>query len=350
MQSPPLPFVRRQLLPIVVLALVACSKHDSAPPTPSPLADASSVAAPSASHASSAPGPDTALAKSVPATIDGQSVTLTNGYATWVNGLWLQIVLVAGPVSCTAPFPPPVPRIQIEIGVGPEQKFFAGEQIPTEMAVFYPPKAQEAQPSGWVKMTSVGRNVGDEAIGTFRLEALGKDRNRFDASGDFRVPLCYPAHALPVLPSVVANQPVQGVLGHHQRTFKSIVASTRHDPELDLDQVTGINFYPDAGVACTTDLSHEALHISLEELWSANPIVGRPIPFTAMHDIPAGDGGRPTFMSIGKVGWVRFGELELSNGGTMRGDLALDSPRAGIGEPEDHIEGHFVAKVCKQAP
>ena len=107
-----------------------------------------------------------------------------------------------------------------------------------------------------------------------------------------------------------------------------------------------ISFYPDADVACKATVTHEALTISFEGITSKGAFTGRPLPFSANHTIPGADGGAPRFITIGKVGWVRFEKLGLKSGDNIRGELVLDAPKTSAGEPGNRVEGRFVAKVC----
>jgi hypothetical protein len=330
----------------VVLAVwVGCSKQDAAPAAPA--ADASALS--NDARGPSAPGPDTTLPKPIAATIDGHPVTFTHGVGTWVNELWLRIVLSTTPSTCDERAPPSATRIELEIGSGPAQKFFAGESVPVDVHVFSPSNHESWMPGGALAMTSVGRDVGDAVVGTLRFEGVGKDRPNFAATGDFRVPLCRHAPPLPNLPSTVADQEVQGVVRRVPQVFRSIVATIRHDKDLDRDALDQIIFYPDAGVDCTPAI-RESVAISVRGVSTTSPILGRPLPIDASHTIATADGGRPRFNGIGDVGWIEFSKLGFATGETIRGDLALDAPKTGGGEPGDHLEGHFVARVCRLTP
>jgi hypothetical protein len=332
---------------LLLAGALGCSRHaDEAQSTPR----ASSAASDAGSFAPSplvAPGFESQLATPIEATLNGKAVRLTHGLATFVNGLWLQVQLYSEPINCTAGAASP--RVTFDLGRGPENRYFVGDEVPTEASVFAPgTKVSSFQGFARVRLDAVGKVRADDVAGRVILAPTSDaDKGAYALDAKFHVPICADVPTLPELSATVPALPIRGTLGALDgRSGSSDVqirsVAARVSTVAGIPRLVDLMLSPDEDVSCARPQGHDILRVTVLGVAGKETPTGRPMPASATL-AKSTDAARAVPATVGQVGWVSFHKVVLDATGLVTGELAIDNAQR---LHPVKLAGHFAAKVC----
>lgn len=308
--------------------------------------------------------------------VNGKNIHFTHAIVTstsYGTGGHLQLILGPSSLNCKSPNRGGVDRLDLELWLGPDKKYFVGTSVPAEAHLLFDgqmanttqndysltAESVEVKPGGRVKgRVEVHQLAGERATGGGSFDAINCESmwvNKEIKNDSWN-------H----LPAVAESGAISGKVLEKPFEAKSVsvwVAPLTRDSSDESGKSRGVNVIrelcvnatPNTPCSCLGDtndkvkegFSFTPMHgaSELPGTISSSPITGRPIPFlsTQRYVAPGAE------MDPEPNGWIQWDSLSYTAGSKVTGSLALAASSAHSGQFVK-MSGHFEATVCTSGP